>query len=209
MSNNSFTLSAGPGTDVWKKPPTTNIYNGLYILMPSQEVHLTIAAPVHALPAKNLSEFKSAKITFSADWSEQYDQAGLIFTFDSVSGTRERRWIKTGLEYYNGTPQLSTVSCDRWADWSITPLAAFEDSKSITVTIEKGRDGLGLGFWVYYIKRDGTKEPLREICWVYGDDDSSGKDWNLTIGALVARPAKDAKDDLVVQFKDFDVQWST
>lgn len=209
MSNTSFTLSAGPGTDVWKKPPTTNIYNGLYILMPSQEVHLTIAAPVHALPAKNLSEFKSAKITFSADWSEQYDQAGLIFTFESVSGTRERRWIKTGLEYYNGTPQLSTVSCDRWADWSITPLAAFEDSKSITVTIEKGRDGLGLGFWVYYIKQDGTKEPLREICWVYGDDDSSGKDWNLTIGALVARPAKDAKDDLVVQFKDFDVQWST
>ncbi|KAF6814318.1 hypothetical protein CMUS01_12658 [Colletotrichum musicola] len=193
MSTDAFTLSAGPDTDVWKKPPSTNVYN----------------APTRAVPTKPLSEFKSAKVTFSADWSEQYDQAGLILTFNSISGTRERRWIKTGLEYYNNTPQLSTVSCDRWADWSITPVAAFGDTKFITVSVEKEQDSLGVSFWVYFVRQDGTKEPLREICWVFGDDDSSGKDWNLTVGALVARPAKDAKDSLTVQFKDFDVQWSS
>ncbi|WYZ35315.1 hypothetical protein EsH8_I_001591 [Colletotrichum jinshuiense] len=190
MSNDSFTLSAPPDTDVWKKPPSHNVYN----------------APIKAHPTKSLSQFKSAKVTFSADWTEQYDQGGLIFTFDSLSG-REQRWIKTGLEYYNGTKQLSTVACDRWADWSVTPLASFEDSKTITVLVEQGRDGLGKSFWVYYVKQDGTKEPLREICWVYGDDDASGKDWNLTVGALVARPAKETKESLEVQFKDFDVQW--
>ncbi|KAJ0165121.1 Uncharacterized protein CTA2_12319 [Colletotrichum tanaceti] len=190
MSSESFTLSAPPDTDVWKKPPSHNVYN----------------ATIKAVPAKPLSQFKSAKITFSADWSEQYDQGGLILTFDSLSG-RERRWIKTGLEFFNGTQQISTVACDRWADWSIAPLAGFEETKSITVLVEKGRDGLGLGLWVYYVKQDGSKEPLREICWLYGDDDASGKDWNLTVGALVARPAKDAKGDLEVHFKDFDVQW--
>ncbi|KAJ0316394.1 hypothetical protein COL5a_011592 [Colletotrichum fioriniae] len=187
----SFTLSAAPNTDVWKKPPAHNVYD----------------APTKTVPAKPLSQFKSAKITFTADWTEQYDQAGLIVTFDSNSG-REKRWIKTGLEYYQGTPQLSTVACDRWADWSITPLAAFEDTKSITVLIEQERDFMGPSFWVYYVKQDGTKVALREICWVFGDDDCTGKDWNLTVGALVARPAKDAKSDLEVQFKDFDVQWS-
>ncbi|KAK2031554.1 hypothetical protein LX32DRAFT_584621, partial [Colletotrichum zoysiae] len=190
MSFDNFTLSAPPDTDVWKKPPSHNVYS----------------APTKAVPTKSLSQFRSAKITFSADWSEQYDQAGLILTFDSLSG-RERRWIKTGLEYYNGTPQLSTVSCHTWADWSIAPLAAFGDTKSVTVLVEKAQDNLGLSLWVYYVNLDGTKEPLREVCWVYGDDDASGKDWNLTVGALVARPSKDAKSDLEVHFKDFDVQW--
>ncbi|TDZ20885.1 Uncharacterized protein C8034_v006165 [Colletotrichum sidae] len=193
MSNDSFSLSAGPDTDVWKKPPSSNVYN----------------APIHALPPKPLSDFKSAKVTFSADWSEQYDQAGLILTFDSISGTRERRWIKTGVEYYNSIPQLSTVSCERWADWSITPLSALEETKAVTVSIEKSYDVHGVGLWVYYVKQDGTKEALREICWVYGDDDHTGKDWNVTVGALVARPAKDATGELKVQFEDFDVQWSS
>ncbi|KAK1964448.1 hypothetical protein LY78DRAFT_582468, partial [Colletotrichum sublineola] len=190
MSSEAFTLSAPPDTDVWKKPPSHNVYN----------------APTKAVTTKSLSQFKSAKITFSADWSEQYDQAGLILTFDSLSG-RERRWIKTGLEYYNGTPQLSTVSCHTWADWSIVPLAAFGDTESVTVLVENAQDNLGLSLWIYYVKLDGTKEPLREVCWVYGDDDASGKDWKLTVGALAARPAKDAKSNLEVQFKDFDVQW--
>ncbi|OHX00167.1 hypothetical protein CSPAE12_01084 [Colletotrichum incanum] len=190
MSSEAFTLFASPDTDVWKKPPSHNVYS----------------APTKAVPTKSLSQFKSAKITFSADWSEQYDQGGLILTFDSLSG-RERRWIKTGLEYYNGTQQISTVSCHSWADWSIVPLTAFEDTKTITVLVEKVHDDLGLGLWIYYVKQDGTKEPLREVCWVYGDDDASGTDWNLTVGALAARPAKDAKSDLEVQFKDFDVQW--
>ncbi|KAK1981762.1 hypothetical protein LZ30DRAFT_749830 [Colletotrichum cereale] len=190
MFPEAFNLSAPPDTDVWKKPPSHNVYN----------------APIQALPTKSLSQFKSAKITFSGEWSEQYDQAGLILTFDSLSG-RDRRWIKTGLEFYNGAPQLSTVTTHTWSDWSVAPLAAFEDTKSITVYAEKAQDELGLSLWVYYVKQDGTKEPLREVTWVYGDDDASGKDWNLTVGALVARPAKNVGCDLEVQFKDFEVQW--
>jgi len=26
--SNSFSISAAPGTDVWRKPPSTDVYNG-------------------------------------------------------------------------------------------------------------------------------------------------------------------------------------
>lgn len=52
-----------------------------------------------------------------------------------------------------------------------------------------------------------TKVPMREICWPYGEDGGSG--WELEIGALVARPAKDTNDELEVKFQDFQVKWDT
>jgi uncharacterized protein len=110
------------------------------------------------------------------------------------------------LEWYNGSPQLSTVACDRWADWSVTPVPG--KPETITISIEKEVGSHGPSLWVYYLPADGAKVPLREICWVYGDN-GEGADFHLTVGAYAARPeAKATKAGLEVSFKDLDVQWN-
>lgn len=42
MTNNSFTISAPSGTDIWRKPPTTDVYTGMFLLillLPSSPRH--------------------------------------------------------------------------------------------------------------------------------------------------------------------------
>lgn len=49
------------------------------------------------------------------------------------------------------------------------------------------------------------KVPMREINWPFGDN--GGQGWELEIGALIARPAKDTTDSLEAKFQDFQVKW--
>jgi uncharacterized protein len=160
-----------------------------------------------------LSSFRSARVTFSFAYKEQYDQAGLLLSFrpvgSSSSGGPPPKWIKTGVEYYNGQPMVSTVACDAWADWSVTPLQTTGDKADwTTVTVIREGDGKGMSLWVYQLMKgaDGaeTKVPLREICWVFSDKE----DWELTIEAMAARPEKGTSEVLQAEFKDFQVVWS-
>jgi uncharacterized protein len=159
-------------------------------------------------------------VTFWADWTEQYDQAGLLLAFQRASSPSHppEKWVKTGLEFYNGTPQLSTVATDRWADWSVSPLSTSpsdeEKIERLTVEIRREGDEHGKSVWVYRLVLDAqgnVKEriPLREICWVLADEDAGGgEEWKLDVIALVARPAKGAKESLKVAFYEFKVEWS-
>lgn len=52
-----------------------------------------------------------------------------------------------------------------------------------------------------------TKVPMREIGWPFGEN--GGRDWELEIGALVARPNKDTSDVLEARFQDFQVKWDS
>ncbi|KAK1755466.1 hypothetical protein QBC47DRAFT_380486 [Echria macrotheca] len=195
----AFTLTAAPATDIWRKPPHTNIFN----------------APNSTPSTGPLPSFISAKATFSFPWTEQYDQAGLLLTFHSSSSSSPtssssssppEKWIKTGIEYYNKTPMLSTVSCDRWADWSVTPLPPSSSSWT-TISIEKAGDEHGASLWVYLVDNDtNQKIPLREICWVYGDEDPSR--WTLQVSAMAARPEKNTSESLRVEVKDLEVKWA-
>ncbi|KAI1406057.1 hypothetical protein F4819DRAFT_481875 [Hypoxylon fuscum] len=201
----SFTLEAAPGTDIWRKPPTTDIWN----------------APISRTSSGPLKKFQSARVTFWADWTERYDQAGLLLVPKRVSASAVSppdKWIKTGVEFYFGRPQLSTVGCDRFADWSVGPLALTpgeaEPAAAGGVTIEIVREGdeHGKSFWVYRLVLDAEgqvkeKIPLREICWVLADEDENGGDWLLDVSPLVARPEKKATESLKVNFKSFEVQW--
>jgi uncharacterized protein len=139
----------------------------------------------------------------------QYDQAGILFTFRPKTATSASiKWIKSGLEFYEGSPMLSTVACDRWADWSVTPLPSSESGDVITLQVEKAGDHHGTSFWVYYIGADQKKVPLREICWVYGDGD--GSDVELEVSAYAARPESKASDkSLEVNYYELDVVWKS
>ncbi len=110
---------------------------------------------------------------------------------------------------------LSTVACDSWADWSVTPLlrgegAAGNGREWTTVSVVREGDGKGMSLWVYQIARgsDGIeiKVPLREICWVFGEERNEGT-WELTVEAMAARPEKESREDLTADFQGFKVEW--
>lgn len=236
-----FTVSAGAGTDIWKKPPTTNVFNGqshqhLLIIVADNSLgsgfrvilprKLTpVLAPYKTNSSAPLSTFKSASITFTASYTTQYDQAGLLLIFHppgssstSSSSSVPPKWIKTGIEFYNGSPRLSTVCCDNYADWSVAPLPSpsaenrpvAEGRQPVTVRIAKEGDENGIGFWVYYVPQGAGEEkrefvPLREIAWIYGLD--KPEEWKLEVAAAVARPNKEVKGELEAKFWDFKVEW--
>jgi regulation of enolase protein 1 (concanavalin A-like superfamily) len=152
------------------------------------------------------------------DWKEKYDQAGLLLSFrkrgEESSSNPPSKWIKTGIEFYNGKPMLSTVACDNWADWSIGPLPVATGLSGAdiwtTILIEKEEDENGLSLRVYHVNGD-EKTALREITWVYGLDTEA---WDVEVWAMAARPAKkpvagsgDLKA-LEVSVKDMVINWS-
>ncbi|KAK3687559.1 hypothetical protein B0T22DRAFT_131867 [Podospora appendiculata] len=201
-----FTITAAPDSDIWRKPPHTDVFNAA-----------TATPPNTPSPTGPLQTFVSAKASFSFDWTEQYDQAGLLLSFrpqggSSSSSSAPNKWIKTGVEFYNGQPMLSTVACDRWADWSVAPLTTFAAAAETWTTIliekevnENETNERGSSLWVYQVLDSGERVALREICWVYGDDDIQ---WELEVLAMAARPAKKATTGLEVRVRDMEVEWS-
>lgn len=170
-----FTIKASSSTDVWAKPPSTNRFN----------------APILYKSAP-LSSFKSARVALTANWTQKYDQGGLILV---IKGPGEsQKWIKTGIEFANDKPNISTVVKDRWADWSLFPVPS--GGPAATVEMVRLQDG---SLWIYLI--EGIQRvPIREVTWAF-EDEASKECW---IGTYVARPS-DKGGDLVVDFRHLTV----
>lgn len=135
-----FTVSAPSNTDVWLKPPSTDRFN----------------APIlyKSLPLKI---FRKARVAVQANWKKQYDQGGLILVIKKKDGSR--KWVKTGIEWYEEAANISTVAADRWADWSLLPLPS--GGQAATIEMEHAADN---SLWIYLI--EGVKRtPIREVTW--------------------------------------------
>ncbi|KAK2608637.1 hypothetical protein QQS21_002866 [Conoideocrella luteorostrata] len=183
-----LTFAADPDTDIWKKPPTHNVFTAPY-------------RPHSTGPSL---KFISATLTFIATSTHQFDQAGILLSFTKDS---DRKWIKSGVELFNDAPRLSTVCTDNYSDWSVSDAPRGDEIRSgckpVTITVERQEDELGLSLWVYHL--DGSrKTPLREITWPFG---TAGEGWELEVSAAIARPFKDTEDKLEATFQNFDVKW--
>jgi regulation of enolase protein 1 (concanavalin A-like superfamily) len=58
-----------------------------------------------------------ARVKVEGTYRELYDQAGLMIRIDAEN------WIKTGIEFVNGTQNVSTVVTRGFSDWSVVPLS--------------------------------------------------------------------------------------
>ncbi len=168
-----FTIRCPPDTDVWDKPPSTHSFN----------------API-IYRSTTVASLKSAKVTVSANWKHKYDQGGLCLVMNSESN--HKQWVKTGVEYLNGQPRVSTVATDRWSDWSLRPMPAGDDS-AVTIEMVSENDG---SLWVYLLE-GGMRSPMREVTW-WADVDKNADCW---IGVYAARPAKE-QEYLWVRFDE-------
>lgn len=66
----------------------------------------------HAL-LSGIAVGEAVEVSFVASMSEQYDQAGLMVRVD------ERNWLKAGVEWSDGAPQMSVVATRELSDWSM------------------------------------------------------------------------------------------
>ncbi|KAJ9292606.1 hypothetical protein DTO271G3_8578 [Paecilomyces variotii] len=170
-----FTLKASPSTDVWSKPPSTNRFN----------------APILYKSAR-LSSFKRARVALTANWTQQYDQGGLILVIKGQGDAQ--KWIKTGIEFVDEKPNISTVVKDRWADWSLLPVPS--GGPAATVEMVRQQDG---SLWIYLV--EGIQRvPIREVTWAF-EDEGDKECW---VGTYVARPS-DKGGELVVDFRHLTV----
>lgn len=56
------------------------------------------------------------EVEFTAAFSEQFDQAGIFVRASS------ERWVKAGVEFADGRPQVGAVVTDGYSDWSLAPV---------------------------------------------------------------------------------------
>jgi uncharacterized protein len=157
----SFTIECPPKTDVWDKPPSTHSFNAPIIYRTT-----TVGA------------FKKAKVTVSATWKDKYDQGGLALVVDPNGG---RQWVKSGIEFENDQPNVSTVATPKWSDWSLLPL---KGRSKAAIEIERSEDG---SLWVYVFEEDGSKTALREVTW-WADLPQDAELWVGPYAAKVSLP---------------------
>ncbi len=88
----------------------------------------------HALLA-DLPEGTACEVTFVADLTEQFDQAGLLVRADA------EHWVKAGVELSDGVPQIGAVVTDEVSDWSVAPVPEWT-GRAVTVRASRGGDAL-------------------------------------------------------------------
>jgi regulation of enolase protein 1 (concanavalin A-like superfamily) len=77
----------------------------------------------------------AVEVTFVADFTELYDQAGALVRVDA--GT----WIKAGVEMSDGQPQLGAVVTHGTSDWSLAPVPDWAGHE-VTVRVSRSGDAV-------------------------------------------------------------------
>ncbi|MEU6207858.1 DUF1349 domain-containing protein [Micromonospora musae] len=93
-------------------------------------VHDDAPALLAPLPADTAVE-----VTFRLEWTEQFDQAGVLVRVD------DRNWIKAGVEFSDGQPQVGAVVTRELSDWSVAPVPEWA-GQEVTVRASRAGDAL-------------------------------------------------------------------
>ncbi|KAF2209568.1 hypothetical protein CERZMDRAFT_91352 [Cercospora zeae-maydis SCOH1-5] len=205
----SFTITAPPKTDIWRRSLTDDVFNAptLYQTLPA-------------------SRFKSIAVTVYAPWHTQYDQGGLVLAFPSprtpqdVTHTQEihqraeedekpenparpSKWVKAGIEFFELSSVLAIVGTDRFSDWSLAPMSQ-EFHQKARFRIEKR----GTTLWIY-ARQEGEErmKPMREIKWAFMEGRDAEDIW---VGVYAAKPTPEEGEDdekgIEVSFSDLELE---
>jgi regulation of enolase protein 1 (concanavalin A-like superfamily) len=88
----------------------------------------------HAL-VKEFPNESAIEVTFVLNYTEQFDQAGIFITADSEN------WIKAGVEFCDGYPQVGAVVTQKYSDWSVAPVPEWMN-KEVTVRVSRSGDAV-------------------------------------------------------------------
>ncbi|KAF2863914.1 hypothetical protein K470DRAFT_210107 [Piedraia hortae CBS 480.64] len=161
-SEDPFTLTAYPKTDVWRPSDDSDVFNAPYVFAKLDP-----------------NKFTNMSVTVSADWKTLYDQGGLILAYGEQN---PRQWIKAGIEFFEGHPMIGVVGTDRYSDWSLTPNPGKDHNKA---TLEFVREGTEL--WIYLVGENQKRQAVREVRWAFISPKSP-----LEVGCYAAKPTPDS-----------------
>lgn len=113
-AESSLMVTAREGSDAWR----TTSYGFVH-------------DDAHALLAP-LASREAMEVTFTLDYAQQFDQAGLMLRATS------EQWIKAGVEISDGAPQIGAVVTHHYSDWSVAPVPHWSGRQ---VTLRASRDG--------------------------------------------------------------------
>ncbi|NBE80517.1 DUF1349 domain-containing protein [Micromonospora sp. NEAU-HG-1] len=77
----------------------------------------------------------AVEVDFRLDYTEQFDQAGVLVRVD------ERNWVKAGVEVSDGQPQVGAVVTREFSDWSVAPVPDWS-GRDVTVRVSRAGDAL-------------------------------------------------------------------
>ena len=83
----------------------------------------------------DLPDGAAVEVSFVLDFSEQFDQAGVLVRADAG------HWVKAGAEYADGAPQLGAVVTREVSDWSTAPFPQWA-GRVVTVRASRAGDAL-------------------------------------------------------------------
>ena len=93
-----------------------------------------IHASEHALLAP-LPQDSAVEVEFTADFSAQFDQAGVFIRVGS------EHWIKAGVEFADGAAQVGAVVTDGVSDWSLAPVPDWA-GRRVVVRVSRSGDAV-------------------------------------------------------------------
>ena len=88
----------------------------------------------HAL-VKEFPNESAVEVSFILNYTQQFDQAGIFITSDS------KNWIKAGVEYCDGFPQVGAVVTQINSDWSVAPVPEWMN-KEVTIRVSRSGDAV-------------------------------------------------------------------
>ncbi|MFG1844429.1 DUF1349 domain-containing protein [Micromonospora carbonacea] len=110
-------VEPGAGSDFWRHTSYGFVHDdGPALLAP--------------LPAGSAVE-----VDFRLDFTEQFDQAGVLVRVD------ERTWVKAGVEVSDGEPQVGAVVTREVSDWSVAPVPQWA-GRAVSVRVSRAGDAL-------------------------------------------------------------------
>lgn len=127
---------------VWLNPPVAEKIEGdSYLVTAAAESDFwreTSYGFIHDSGHALLNEFpqdSAVEVSWILDYHVQFDQGGLIVWSDQT------HWVKAGVEYADGIPQLGAVVTSGKSDWSVAPVPTWF-GKEVTIRASRSGDAL-------------------------------------------------------------------
>lgn len=126
----------------WLNPPVAAVQDGTDLLVIARQGsdfwRTTSYGFVHDDGHALLTPFApgtAVEVSFVADFTGLYDQAGVLVRVD------EETWIKAGVEFSDGEPQLGAVVTHGTSDWSLSPVPQWA-GREVTVRASRAGDAV-------------------------------------------------------------------